>query len=248
MSAIIQSQGTGPMTFTPSLWCYTVGVCSLVLYQLQSVSWSGTGVATLSWALGQSVHHEQLSLAFLDIRNSWKTSTAHRVMLGTSTSTRRTFPLTSFKSAHTIMWIFGGGRRMFWLVQEPSSGPSKPGRWILVVQFVIELPEGRHKLHPFCLLSIPRGCSSVQYVSCAKVPCCRSRDQLPPRSSAHPCPEGPQLPPKPPSLGCYCGTRQGKGAEAQLVGRWQGPALPQVWRAWLGVGSVGRQGCVLSSR
>lgn len=61
------------------------------------------------------------------------------------------------------------------------------------------------------------------------------------------CPKGPQLPPKPPSLGCYRGTRQGKGAETQLVGPWQDPTVLQVWRAWLGVGSVDGQGCGLSS-
>lgn len=65
-----------------------------------------------------------------------------------------------------------------------------------------------------------------------------------PCSSAH---EGPHLPAKPPSLGCYFGTRQGKGAETQLVGPWQDPALLQVCRTWLGVGSMGGQGCVLSS-
>lgn len=67
----------------------------------------------------------------------------------------------------------------------------------------------------------------------------QSQRQLPPRSSAHPCPEGLHLPPKPPSLGCCCGTRQGKGAEAQLAGPWQDPTLLQVWRAWLGIGAVG---------
>lgn len=165
------------MTFTSSPWCYTIGICSLVLEQL--APWCpGLGSGLLHtvldlrekcwlWAAVPSISGHQGILENVHC--------AQRVMLRwwwvTCASTCRTFSTRLFQICQYQQVDIWGERRLFFLFPKPSSGSSKPGKWIPVVQSMTELRESRSKLHPFCLLSVPRGCSSMQRVFLAQN-CC----------------------------------------------------------------------------